>query len=54
MNSAMADASSPQGNSDYDALPEPIKMVVSQREYLWLSDDEKARLEQDLTEPEWV
>ena len=39
-------------NSDYDSLPEPIKLVVSPKEYAWLSDAEKARLVQDLTEPE--
>lgn len=38
--------------SDYESLPEAIKAVVSPKEYLWLSDAEKARLEQDETEPE--
>lgn len=38
--------------SDYEALPAAIKDVVSEHEYLWLSDAEKARLEQTETEPE--
>lgn len=52
MNSAMAGDSSrpPEG---YSNLPEGVKQVVSEIEYLWLSDTEKARLEQELTEPEW-
>jgi hypothetical protein len=37
---------------EYDALPEPIKAALPQREWLWLSDAEKARLIQDETEPE--
>lgn len=39
--------------SDYDQLPEPIKMIVSAEEYLWLSDEQKARLVQDECEPEY-
>jgi hypothetical protein len=38
--------------SDYEFLPEPIKAIVSPKEYLWLSDAEKARLEQTETEPD--
>jgi hypothetical protein len=38
---------------DYDALPEPIKMVVSREEYAWLSGAEKARLVEEFTDPEW-
>ncbi len=37
---------------DYDALPESIKLIYSEREYLWLSDAQKARLVQDECEPE--
>lgn len=36
----------------YQDLPEPIKQIVSPKEYLWLSDAEKARLVQNETEPE--
>jgi len=36
----------------YEALPEPIKAIVSPREYAWLSAGEKLRLTQDLTEPD--
>lgn len=38
--------------TDYEKLPQHIKEAVSEREYLWLSDGEKARLEQTETEPE--
>lgn len=36
----------------YDELPEAIKQTMPRREWLWLSDAEKARLIQDETEPE--
>lgn len=39
--------------SDYDQLPEPIRMIVNEREYLWLSDEQKANLIQQECEPEW-
>lgn len=42
-------SNSPAG---YDALPESIRAYISPREYLWLSDAEKARLLQDETEPD--
>lgn len=55
MNSAM-DANSILGREQqadpYDALPDPVKMIVSRREYLWLADSQKATLEQDLCEPD--
>ena len=38
--------------SEYEALPESIKAMYSLEQYLWLSDDEKARLVQTETEPE--
>ena len=38
---------------DYDRLPEPIKLSYTRVEYLWLSDEEKASLEQKECEPEW-
>lgn len=37
---------------DYDALPESIKALYTFEQYLWLSDDQKGRLEQTETEPE--
>ncbi len=38
---------------DYDRLPEPIKLSYTRAEYLWLSDEEKANLEQKECDPEW-
>lgn len=38
----------------YKALPEGIKAYVSLKEWLWLSDAEKARLVQTETEPDWI
>jgi hypothetical protein len=37
---------------EYEDLPEPVKVRLSRREYLWLSDAEKATLVQDECEPE--
>lgn len=39
-------------STEYDALPEPIKVVVSRREWAWLSDAEKATLVQRECEPD--
>lgn len=39
--------------NEYDELPEAIKVSVSFVGYKWLSDDEKNRLIQTETEPEW-
>lgn len=36
----------------YELLPESIKLTLSFVQYLWLSDAEKASLEQRETEPE--
>lgn len=36
----------------YDELPKSIKVLYTPEQYLWLSDDEKGRLEQTETEPE--
>lgn len=38
--------------SDYAELPECIKQYYTEKEYLWLSDDQKASLLQAETEPE--
>lgn len=48
-----ADLIPPTGNRDYDELPAAIKLHLTLREYLWLSDAEKAGLVRDLTEPPW-
>lgn len=36
----------------YDDLPEPIRATLTAKEWLWLSDAEKASLTQTITEPE--
>jgi hypothetical protein len=38
---------------EYDDLPAFIKQQFSVKEWLWLSDSEKARLVQGETEPEY-
>jgi hypothetical protein len=37
----------------YDQLPEPIKMLYTREQWLWLSDQEKATLVQRETECEY-
>jgi hypothetical protein len=56
MSSAMdASLSSLSSQHDpYDALPEVIRQYYSRNEYLWLTDDQKAHLFQENTEPEWT
>lgn len=39
-------------SSEYDRLPECIKAIYSEEQYLWLSDDDKKHLIQNETEPE--
>jgi hypothetical protein len=46
---ALAEAT---GDSAYDELPEGAKASTSHQEWLWLSDAQKARFIQTLTEPE--
>lgn len=41
-----------QAPAGYDELPAFIKARFSEKEWLWLSDGEKARLVQTETEPE--
>ena len=36
----------------YDGLPAAVRDIVSEKEYAWLSAEEKHRLTQDLTEPD--
>jgi len=38
----------------YEALPDAIRQYYSRREYLFLTDSQKATLQQDETEPEWT
>lgn len=38
----------------YDQLPEVIRQYYSRTEYLWLTDEQKAHLTQENTEPEWT
>ena len=45
-------AGSSSGNSAYDTLPVSIKCRFTLKEYLWLSDAEKARLVNDECEQE--
>ena len=40
-------------HSAYAMLPECIRQYYSEREYLYLSESEKANLQQTETEPEW-
>lgn len=37
----------------YAALPESIKAIYSVKEWLWLTDVQKAQLVRRETEPEW-
>lgn len=40
------------GDASYDELGEPIKASITHKEWLWLSDREKARFIRTATEPE--
>ena len=40
-------------DDEYERLPEPIKMIVSRKEYLWLTDEQRANLIQEECDPEW-
>ena len=40
-------------DDEYERLPEPIKMIVSRKEYLWLTDERRANLIQEECDPEW-
>lgn len=46
---ALAEAT---GNAGYDELAEGIKADISLKEWLWLSDAEKARFVQNYCEPD--
>lgn len=38
--------------AEYERLPECIRLLYTFEQYLWLSDDEKGRLQQTETEPD--
>lgn len=42
------------GFTDYDALPEIIRGMVTRKEYAWMSDDQKCNLIEDCTTPDDV
>lgn len=42
------------GNDSYDSLPASVRLQFTLKEWLWLSDREKATLVQQETEPEWM
>ena len=37
---------------DYQSLPEPVKVMYSQKEYAWLDDESRNNLIQEMTLPE--
>lgn len=37
---------------DYDRLPEAVRFSISRQDFLWLSDESKARLVQNECEPD--
>ena len=49
----ISEALAENAQDDYEQLPEPIKMIYTRTEYLWLSDAEKADLVQRECEPEF-
>ena len=38
----------------YDALPDSIRERYSFEQWLWLPNEDKASLEQQATDPDWV
>lgn len=49
----ISEALAENAQDDYEQLPEPIKMLYTRVEYLWLSDTEKAGIVQRECEPEF-
>lgn len=39
--------------AQYDELPDSIKATLSRKEFIWLTDKQKAELVQQATEPDW-
>lgn len=37
---------------DYDSLPDPIKAVITPKEYAWMSDQQRVDLLTDICEPD--
>lgn len=37
---------------DYENLPESIKAEISEKEYCWMSETQRLKLEQEMTMPE--
>ena len=37
---------------DYDELPMVIKTAISEKDYCWLTDEQRAHLLEDLTNPD--
>lgn len=52
--SSPTDESSTTASDPYEQLPEAVRQYYSRSEYLWLSDDQKAHLIENETEPEWT
>lgn len=44
---------SASGNAEYDALPDSVKQAFSLKEWLWMSDADKAGLVGSMCQPEW-
>ena len=44
----------PSGIDGYDDLPASIRGSITPKEWLWLSDLDKATLVRQETEPEWT
>jgi len=42
------------GNESYDSLPASVRLSFTLKEWMWLSDLEKATLVRQETEPEWI
>lgn len=38
----------------YDALPVPVRMVVSRKQWAFCTDSQRATLVRDMTEPDWI
>lgn len=39
---------------DYNKLPTPIKMNISEKEYAWLTDEQRENLLEDLCNPDYL
>jgi hypothetical protein len=41
-------------DAEYEALPMPVKMAVTKREYAWMDPEQRARIQDDLCLPDVV